>query len=174
LGLAQIRIARSKEDTMQPEPLPPPTADLADTVVGLWRLVSREDYDRSGRRLVDPLLGADPLGILAFSATRFAAQFTRRDRAAAPADAARAAGAALPGANNSAASNGYDAYFGSHTVDSRAGLLTVHLDGSIVPANVGLSLTREVRVAGDRLYIRLETNTPDGVPITRTVVFERG
>ena len=163
---------------MQPDPLPPPTADLADAVVGLWRLVSREDYDRSGRRLIDPVLGADPLGILAFSATRFAAQFTQRDRtASASADAATpasSAGPAVRGANNSAASDGYDAYFGSWTVDARAGLATVHLEGSIVPANVGLALTRELRVAGDRLYIRLDTNTPDGVPITRTLVFERG
>ncbi|HET9950304.1 MAG TPA: lipocalin-like domain-containing protein [Candidatus Eisenbacteria bacterium] len=162
---------------MQPEPLPPPTADLAAAVVGLWRLVSREDYDRSGRRLIDPVLGADPLGLLAFSATRFAAQFSRRDRGAPAADAARqatAAGPAVPGANNSAAADGYDAYFGSHTVDACAGLVTVHLEGSIVPANVGLTLTRELRVAGNRLYIRLETNTPDGVPITRTLTFERG
>jgi len=162
---------------LQPDPLPPPTADLADAVVGLWRLVSREDYDRSGRRLIDPVLGADPLGILAFSATRFSAQFTRRDRASASADAANpasSAGPAVRGANNSAASDGYDAYFGSYTVDARAGLVTVHLEGSIVPANVGLALTRELRVAGDRLYIRLDTNTPDGVPITRTLVFERG
>jgi len=161
---------------MLPEPLPPPTADLADVVVGLWRLVSREDYDRSGRRLIDPVLGADPLGILAFSATRFSAQFTRRDRAAA-ADAATpasSAGPAVPGANNSAASDGYDAYFGAYTVDARTGLVTVHLEGSIVPANVGLALTRELRVAGDRLYIRLDTNTSDGVPITRTLVFEQG
>ena len=161
---------------MQPEPLPPPATDLAQSIVGLWRLVSREDYDRSGRRLIDPILGADPLGLLAFSATRFAAQFSRRDRGSAgtAAVATTSAAPAQAGANNSAAADGYDAYFGSYTVDAQAGRITTHLEGSIVPANVGLTLTREIRVSGDRLYIRLETNTPDGVPITRTLTFERG
>ena len=159
---------------MQPEPLPPPTADLAQSMVGLWRLLSREDYDRSGRRVIDPILGADPLGFVVFSATRFAAQFSRRDRgAAAPGAPGAAAAPPRAGANNSAAADGYDAYFGSHTVDAQAGLLTTHLEGSIVPANVGLTLTREIRVAAGRLYIRLETSTPDGVPVTRTLVFER-
>jgi hypothetical protein len=161
---------------MQPEPLPPPTADLAQSMVGVWRLLSREDYDRSGRRLIDPVLGADPVGLLVFSATRFALQLSRRDRASADAGAPAAAPAQAParaGANNSAAANGYDAYFGSHTVDAGAGLVTTLLEGSIVPSNVGKTFTRDIRVAAGRLYIRLETNTPDGIPITRTLTFER-
>ncbi len=43
---------------MQPEPLSAPTADLATAIVGIWRLVAREDYDRRGRRVIDPVLGA--------------------------------------------------------------------------------------------------------------------
>lgn len=173
---AGLPIDDSKGGTIEPKPLPSPTADLADAAVGLWRLFSREDHDAEGRRSIDPVLGAEPLGILAFSGTRFAAQFMRRDRAAAqPAGAADTAdtAAVTSGANNSTASDGYDAYFGRYTVDAAAGLVTVHLEGAITPANIGLTLTREIRVAGDRLTIRLATNTPDGVPITRTLVFER-
>jgi len=58
-------------------------------------------------------------------------------------------------------------------VDAAAGLVTVHLEGAITPANIGLALTRDIRVVGNRLTIRLGTSTPDGVPITRTLVFER-
>ena len=111
------------------------------------------------------------MGILVFSATRFALQLSRRDRGSAAPGAPAAASQA--GANNSAAANGYDAYFGSHTVDAGAGLVTTHLEGSIVPSNEGKTFTREIRVAAGRLYIRLDTNTPDGVPITRTLTFER-
>jgi hypothetical protein len=156
---------------MNPEPLPPPTADLTQSVVGVWRLVTREDYDGSGHRVIDPVLGPDPAGILCFSPSRFSAQFMRRDRGAAGAAAPGPTGAAA--ANNSVASNGYDAYFGSYVVDGRTGLITVHLEGAITPSNIGLSLTREIRAFGDRLWIRLATTTPDGVPITRTLTFER-
>jgi len=160
---------------MQTEPLPQPTADLAHAMVGIWRLLTREDYDGSGRRVIDPVMGADPLGILSFSQTHFAAQFMRRDRGTGGTSAAVAAATiqATPGANNSLASNGYDAYFGTYTLDAPAGLLTTDLEGAITPANVGQSFTREIRVVGDRLSIRLATNAADGVPITRTLVFER-
>lgn len=159
---------------MLPEPLPPPSADLARVMVGIWRLVVREDYDGGGRRVIDPVLGAYPLGILCFSPTRFSAQFMKRDRGAG--NAVAAAGCATspgaPAANNSAATNGYDAYFGSYVVDAPAGLVTVYLEGAITPANVGLTLTREIRASSDRLIIRLATNMHDGTPITRTLAFE--
>lgn len=154
------------------EPLPPVSANIERALVGVWRLLTREDYDSSGRRVIDPVMGADPLGLLSFSAGHFSAQFMRRDRGAGAAGPSAPA-AALPGANNSAASNGYDAYFGTYTVDAGEGLVTVTLDGAITPSNIGSSFTREVRVAGNRLYIRLATNAADGVPITRTLVFER-
>lgn len=44
--------------------------------------MGREDYDGGGRRVIDPFLGADPLGILCFSPSRFSAQFMKRDRGA--------------------------------------------------------------------------------------------
>ena len=137
--------------------------------------MGREDYDGGGRRVIDPFLGADPLGILCFSPSRFSAQFMKRDRGAEnPAAAPNGAtGSGAPAANNSAASNGYDAYFGTYVVDAPAGLVTVQLEGAVTPANVGLTLTREIRAFGDRLLIRLATNMPDGVSITRTLTFER-
>ena len=160
---------------MKPEPLPPPHPDLRTTIVGMWRLVSREDYDCEGRRLIDPVLGADPIGLLSFSATHFAAQFSRRGRENESASAvADAATPAARGPNNSAPSrSGYDAYFGTSTVDAAGGSIQTLLEGSVMPANIGLIFTREARSDGKRLWIRLETNSADGVPITRTNTFER-
>ena len=62
--------------------LPPPSAGLASAILGFWQLVSREDFDAAGHRNIDPVLGADPLGVLCFAPGRFAAQFSRRDRSA--------------------------------------------------------------------------------------------
>jgi hypothetical protein len=163
-----------------PTPLPPPSPDLATGLLGYWRLLAREDFDAEGRRRIDPAMGSDPLGALAFFPGQFAAQFMKRDRGGEGEGAgggARgdegAAGKAAASANNSAAVNGYDAYFGSYTVDAANGTITVHLEGALAPQNVGQSFTRAVRVEGDRLLIRLATHAHDGTPITRTLTFER-
>lgn len=153
---------------MKPEPLPPPTSDLPEAIVGIWRLLSREDYDGGGRRLIDPLLGADPLGMVSFARERFAAQFTNRRRSSTVEP-----GPVPPGTNNTSAVNGYDAYFGTYRADAGAGTIKVRLEGALSPENVGLEATRDVRVIGDRLLIRLATTAADGTPITRTLTFER-
>ncbi len=148
--------------------LPGPTTDLAHAIVGLWILRTREDHAADGSRRVDPGLGPDPLGMLAFGPGRFAAQFMRRDRACETANALVA-----PGANNSLAVNGYDAYFGRWTLDAAAGTITVLLDGALAPVSIGQTFTRDIRVEGDTLVIRLATTAGDGTPITRTLTFDR-
>ena len=65
---------------VKPNPLPPPAPDLGAAILGIWRLTSREDYDAGGRRLIDPVLGAEPLGIVCFAPKQFAAQFMNRSR----------------------------------------------------------------------------------------------
>jgi hypothetical protein len=157
---------------VKPDPLPKLREDLATALLGAWSLTSREDYDAQGRRRIDPYLGADPLGLLFFSPTHFAAQFMKRDRDTEQAPGTPAA-ASVTGANNTSAANGYDAYFGTYRVDASSGRVVVRLDAALTQANVGQEFTREIRVEGSRLFIRLETGTPDGTPITRTLVFER-
>jgi hypothetical protein len=153
---------------VKPEPLPPPTVDLAREILGSWRLVSREDYDAEGRRHLDPILGGDPLGFLTFAPGAFAAQFMKRDRRSSTSVQATAAGA-----NNTGAVDGYDAYFGRYEVDPREGVITTTLEGSISPSNIGLTLRRDIRTSGNRLWIRLTTTAADGTPVTRTLTFER-
>src|SRR5262245_7193495 len=151
---------------MPPFTLSSPTPTLAKDMLGVWLLRSREDYDAQGTRHIDPFLGPDPLGILTFAPHHFAAQFMNRDRSAAPAEGPA-------GANNSAAVNGYDAYFGTYIVDLATGTMTTTLEGSVAPNNVGLVLTRVIRVVGDRLFIQLATTTPSGIAVIRTLVWER-
>ncbi|HYJ32672.1 MAG TPA: lipocalin-like domain-containing protein [Candidatus Binatia bacterium] len=160
---------------MKPDPLPPPDLDLSRTLLGVWRLVAREDYDASGRKVIDPFLGPDPIGILSFAPKQFAAQFMNRSRGGGSAPAAPSAGALPPasGVNNTSAMDGYDAYFGTYDLDAAAGTITVSLEGALARGNIGMKATRDVRVAGERLWIRLATNAADGTPITRTLTFER-
>lgn len=153
-------------------PLPPPSADLASAILGSWWLLSRLDHDDAGNRHVCPILGAQPLGFLSFTPQRFSAQFMRRGReaeAVAPPSAANPS----PGANNTAALGGYDAYFGTYELDAARGTVVVTLEAALSPANIGKTFLREIRVVDGRLVIRLNTNAADGTPISRTLTFER-
>lgn len=145
---------------------------LSERLVGTWLLRTRRDRARDGSARTDPHLGADPLGILLYDAAgNFAAQFMRRDRTAGP--AATVPASTAPGANNSSAVGGYDAYFGAYRVNDATGDVTQTLLGSLSPGDVGRVLTRRLEVQDDRLEIELETNTPDGEPIVRTLTWER-
>ena len=153
---------------MKNDSFPSPTANLAAAILGIWKLKSREDVDDAGQIQIDPFLGLEPLGILCFGQTHFAAQFMKRDRSAQENVLQRA-----QAANNTAGVDGYDAYFGTYSVDETAGTLTTHLEASISPANIGATYVRDVRVVDDELFIRLSTTALDGTPITRTNTFAR-
>lgn len=150
----------------QKTPVPPP---LSKTLVGTWELLSREDYTPAGERRIEPSLGSDPIALLYFDRTgHFAAQFMKRDRSTAP----ETAPANLP-PNNSRARGGYDAYFGTYTVDDAAGTVATLLLGALSPENVGQVYIRMISVAGDKLTLRLETATFSGEPVIRTLQWKR-
>jgi len=77
------------------------------------------------------------------------------------------------GANNRVAVGGYDASFGTYTVDEAAGSVTQRLVGSLSPGDVGKVATPEMRVQGNRLTIELAATSASGVPVTRTLVWVR-
>lgn len=137
-------------------------------LVGQWQLRSRVDLDAAGTRHIDPFLGADPLGFLVFGPTRFAAQFMKRDR-----------GGSIPqtagtgSANNTAAVNGYDAYFGTYRITPSGNAIETTLEGALSPGNVGQTYTRGFRVSGDVLEILLDTTSAEQVPVKRTLTWDR-
>jgi len=141
---------------------------LSAALPGTWQLLSRIDVTASGQRKAEPSLGDDPVALLIYDRSgHFAAQFMRRDRSAVVADAAGS------GSNNSRARDGYDAYFGSYSVDDAAGTVTQQLHGALSRENVGAVLTRAMQVDGDELVIQLHTNAPDGTEVTRTLTWRR-
>ncbi|HEX3061145.1 MAG TPA: lipocalin-like domain-containing protein [Usitatibacter sp.] len=141
---------------------------LSRTLPGTWRLLSRIDIAANGERRVDPSLGEDPVAILFYDRSgNFAAQFMKRDRSG------NADAGAGPAKNNSRAKDGYDAYFGSYTIDDAAGTVTQKLAGALSKENVGQVLTREMKVEGDQLTIELETTSSEGDPVRRTLRWAR-
>ena len=145
---------------------------LSKLLIGTWVLRSRVDRTHSGERRVEPMLGEDPIALLYYDASGyFAAQFMKRDRSADSVVAEPTASSAGP--NNTRAQGGYDAYFGTYTVDDAKGSVTQTLFGALSAANVGQVPTRAMRIDGDELAISLETTATDGEPVTRTLLWRR-
>lgn len=143
-------------------------SDSTEDFTGVWWLLSREDRAMDGSVRVDPTLGPDAKGILTYAGGRFAAQFMKRDRS----DVTNAGN--LPGGrNNTGAVGGYDAYFGTYSVIEETGDVLHRLEGALTPENVGLEVLRTLTVNGNELVIRLETTTPEGEPVVRTLTWER-
>ena len=145
-----------------------PSGSLAANLKGSWWLLTRHDWTLEGEKRIDPVLGADPIGILTYSGTHFAAQFMKRDRDDAPEEAF-----SYSGSNNTVAVGGYDAYFGTYEVNEDTGAVKHTLLGSITPANIGISVSRDMRANTQRLVIQLATTRPDGEPIIRTLTWKR-
>jgi len=148
--------------------LPSPTGNLTKSLPGLWWLQSREDYTKAGERRIEPTLGSDPIAILTFSNTHFAAQFMKRDREDNAANKIN-----YSAKNNTSAVGGYDAYFGTYEINEETGLMTTTLIGSLSPDNIGMIAHRNLRIIDDKLIIQLETTTPDGEAVTRTLTWKR-
>jgi Lipocalin-like domain len=140
---------------------------LAKRMIGSWRLASRVDRAADDSIRTEPTLGSDPLGMLTYTRDRFSAQFMKRDRS--DASVTRATGS---GQNNTTASGGYDAYFGTYHVGMDGSVLH-QLEAAITLKNVGMEVARTLTVEGDRLTIVLKTSAPDGEPITRTLTWNR-
>jgi Lipocalin-like domain len=147
---------------------------LSRELVGTWELVSRIDRTATGERRVEPLLGEDPVALLYYDRSgHFAAQFMRRNRAVSSVPDADTADSGSVATNNSRARGGYDAYFGTYTVDEARGTVTQRLLGALSPENVGQVLTRAMTVDGTALTITLETAAAGGEPVIRCLTFTR-
>ena len=146
----------------------PHDMSLSNDLPGTWLLESRIDVTSGGTPHPDPLLGEDPVALLIYDRTgHFAAQFMKRDRSTpVPSGPTNAR-------NNTQAQGGYDAYFGTYTVDDAQGVVTQRLEGSLAPGNVGMVLSRAMQVKGDMLLIKLETTAADGTPVVRTLTWRR-
>ncbi len=143
-------------------------SSLGTTLPGTWQLVSRIDRTKAGERRIEPSLGEDPIALLYYDRSgHFAAQFMKRDRSGPLFEAAAA------GQNNSRAQGGYDAYFGTYTIDEADATVTQTLVGALSKESVGVVVTRQMEVEGDTLTIRLATTAPDGEPLVRTLTWQR-
>ncbi|MDP9087555.1 MAG: lipocalin-like domain-containing protein [Pseudomonadota bacterium] len=144
-------------------------------LVGGWSLKSRVTTTADGKTLVDPGLSVLPNGVLIYDAYgHVAAQLSRAGRTVDMlGDECRKA-MEVKGTNDTSQTIlGYDAYFGTYTVDEKQGIVTHHLESALFPSDIGKSIIRHFTIAGDILTIKFTTTLGDGTPVTRTLVFSR-
>jgi len=154
---------------------PVAASSVSDQLVGSWRLVSRVTTADNGKTLVDPGLSATPKGLLIYDRSgHVAAQLSRPGRTAETlAEECRAA-EKVKGTNDTAQTIlGYDAYFGTFTLDAKAGVVTHHLESALFPGDIGKDIRRNFSISGDTLTIKFHTTTADGTPVTRTLIWTR-
>ncbi len=145
-----------------------PTENLKEKMQGIWWLLSREDWTKEGGQEIDPVLGPSPIGHISYARDHFAAQFMKRDRTE-----TITTQISSTGLNNTNAIDGYDAYFGTYEVNEDSGKVAHTLIGSITPTNIGITVSRDLRVIEDQLIIQLDTTTLEGLPITGTLIWKR-
>jgi Lipocalin-like domain len=146
-----------------------PVTSPSASLVGTWRLVSRETIVKGAPVQTD--LGPNPIGYLIYDAGgHMAVQLMQPNRSAA--QMAGCSDKITRGQNNTASLCGYSAYFGTYKVDERQHVVTHHLEGALLPEDVGKDVRRSIALEGDRLTITFATTFADA-PATRRVVWQR-
>jgi len=147
-----------------------PGGPSSSKLVGTWKLVSIEERDAEGR-LVTPLdYGPEPIGMLMYDAMgHMSVHAMRRGR---PPLASDDVHLATP-EQAKVAFTGYGAYFGTYTVDERAGLVIHHVQGSLIPNWEGSEQRRRFTISGDKLVLEPPAIRAAGEKRTRRLTWQR-
>jgi len=138
-------------------------------IAGAWRLESRTVRKANGETLLDPVLGKQPIGRLFYDAGgNMMLQMMRQERGQ-----AISAPASPQDAKNPRVVLGYDAYFGTYTVNEAEGTITHRVQGSLFPEDLGKDFRRFFRLEGDTFTLSFTSKSPEGFDVTRTLVFRR-
>jgi hypothetical protein len=140
----------------------PQTNALSEKFVGAWRLISVEGnppglagnfdrptgqliYDRSGQMSAQIVAKADRKPFAPYNSGRLRA--TTEEKAA--------------------AFDSYAAYFGTYTVDAKAGTITHHLEGGLVPGRRGVDNVRWFEFSGDDRLLLIPVEDGKGGVLAR-------
>jgi hypothetical protein len=164
LVLLLVAVLHDSEGTQAAAPEFQP---LAARLVGHWSLVSFEAV--SGEHTEYPF-GPGAVGQITYDAAgHMAVQIMKAGRPLF-ASADQGAGTAE---EVSAAFTGYVAYYGTYSVDQRAGVVTHHLSASMFPNWVGSEQRRELLLEGDRLILSTPPTLFQGTQRVFRLVWKR-
>ena len=153
-----MRIAMLSAILLLPGLLAAANLQTAQRFVGHWRLISYEQRSASGE--VSQPFGKDPVGRISYDAHgQMSAQLMRRGRAKfVDNNPQKGTDAEIRGAFSE-----YSAYYGSYTVDERAGTVTHHVEGAWFPNWIGTKQVRRYEFSGNRLILRADLPAGPGI-----------
>lgn len=144
-------------------------SSVRERIAGAWQLESRTVKQGNGATVLDPVLGQQPAGRLFYDASgHMMLQMMRQGRAQAISVPSNP-----PDAKSSRIVLGYDAYFGTFTVNEAEGTITHRVEGSLFPEDLGKDFRRFYTLEGDTFTLRFTSPSPDGPALTRTLRFRR-
>ena len=125
--------------------------DVREQLVGSWSLASRVSTLANGEVLPDRGLATTPKGLLIYDRTgHVAAQLSRQGRTVEMIGEECNEAAKIRGTNDTAQTVlGYDAYFGTFTVNEKEGFVVHHLESALFPGDVGKDIKRNFTISGD-------------------------
>lgn len=149
-------------------PAAPQQDDFAKRFVGAWRLVSIEGNPPGLPGIYDR-----PSGLIIYSASgRVSAQIVAKaDRKPfAPFNQGRISATFE---DKAAAFDSYNAYYGTYNVDAKAGTVTHHLEGSLIPGREGINNIRWFEFRGnDRLLLIPIEDGKGGVLVRKDATYK--
>jgi hypothetical protein len=149
--------------------------EIVSQLAGGWQLVSRVTTGADGKVLADPGLSVTPIGVLIYDRSgHVAAQLARPGRTVEMLGEECRAAEKVKGTSDTAQTIlGYDAYFGTYTIDAKASVVTHHLQSALFPGDIGKDIRRNFSISGDTLTITFHTTTAEGTPVLRTLTWKR-
>jgi Lipocalin-like domain len=139
-----------------------------DALIGTWKLLSCEARSSDGRTLYP--FGQSPRGVLVYDAAG-----TMAVQIMAPERLTFAAGDKALGSPDElkAAVSGYEAYFGTYSVDLERRAVTHRLQGSLFPNWVGGEQVRFFELEGATLTLRAPPVAYAGATLTGALIWTR-
>jgi hypothetical protein len=144
-------------------PAAPQQDEFAKRFVGAWRLVSIE----AGPPGLPANIYDRPTGLIIYSASgRVSAQIVAKaDRK--PFAAFNRGRVSATTEDKAAAFDSYQAYYGTYTVDAKAGTITHHLEGSLIPGREGINNVRWFEFRGDDRFLLIPVEDGKGGVLAR-------
>ncbi len=147
---------------------PPRTA-----LIGVWHLVSIQLTTRDGT-MPDPFFEAGSVGLIVYDPSGWmSVQISGPRREAWGIPATRPPTSKQRDVRlKAAAFDSYYAYFGTWDYDERGATMIHHVKASVIPAEVGLDYSQQVRIDGNRMTFTGHARE-HGEDMTRTKIWER-
>jgi hypothetical protein len=166
LGVLCVAAPLCGAGTKDPGEGPIPTRQQ---LIGAWRLV-RIDLSGPNGPLDDPFYQADSTGLIVYDSSGWmSVQIAAPHRPAFGVPASRSPSAASGkwSRRQATAFDTYYAYYGTWSLDAAAGVVTHHVESSLIPAETGLSYAQNVTLDGGRLTLTVRHRSHGQVTVRR-------